>query len=100
MMRADSTFPELKPGTYSVKAEAQGFQPEQIGNVVSGLGQKQTVNITLKVEQSNQSVEVSGEALAQPGKRQHLHDVERESPGRPAKPRWRLTIPCSSLREP
>ena len=55
-------FPQLKPGTYSVKAEAQDFQPEQIGNVVSGLGQKQTVNITLKVEQSNQSVEVSGEA--------------------------------------
>ena len=55
-------FPQLKPGTYSVKVEAQGFQPKQNDNVVSGLGQKQTVNFTLKVAQSNQSVEVSGEA--------------------------------------
>ncbi len=55
-------FPQLKPGAYSVRAEAEGFQPEQNDNVVSGLGQKQTVNFTLKVAQSNQSVEVSGEA--------------------------------------
>src|ERR1700729_3342455 len=34
-------FPQLKPGTYSVKAEAQGFEPQQ-NKVVSGLGQKQT----------------------------------------------------------
>ena len=55
-------FPQLKPGTYSVKVEAQGFQPKQNDNVMSGLGQKQTVNFTLKVAQSNQSVEVSSEA--------------------------------------
>jgi Carboxypeptidase regulatory-like domain len=34
-------FPQLKPGTYSVKAEAPGFEPQQNDNVVSGLGQKQ-----------------------------------------------------------
>ena len=55
-------FPQLKPGTYSVKVEAQGFQPKQNDNVVSGLGQKQTVNFTLNVAQSNESVEVSAEA--------------------------------------
>jgi hypothetical protein len=55
-------FPQLKPGTYSVKVEAQGFQPKQNNDVVSGLGQKQTVNFTLNVAQSNESVEVSGEA--------------------------------------
>ena len=55
-------FPQLKPGTYSVKVEAQGFQPKQNDNVMSGLGQKQTVNFTLTVAQSNQSVEVSSEA--------------------------------------
>jgi hypothetical protein len=55
-------FPQLKPGAYSVKVEAQGFQTKQDLNVVSGLGQKQTVNFTLKVAQSNQSVDVSGEA--------------------------------------
>src|SRR5271167_2756089 len=55
-------FPQLKPGVYSVKVEAQGFHPKQNDNVVSGLGQKQTVNFTLNVAQSNESVEVSAEA--------------------------------------
>jgi hypothetical protein len=55
-------FPQLKPGAYSVKVEAQGFHLKQNDNVVSGLGQKQTVNFTLNVGQSNESVEVSAES--------------------------------------
>ena len=55
-------FPQLKPGTYSVRVEAQGFEPRQNDNVVSGLGQKQTVDFTLKVARSNETVEVSSEA--------------------------------------
>ncbi|HEY6768715.1 MAG TPA: carboxypeptidase-like regulatory domain-containing protein, partial [Candidatus Sulfotelmatobacter sp.] len=55
-------FPQLKPGTYSVKAEAQGFEPQQNDNVISGLGQKQTVNFTLRVARSNETVEVNSEA--------------------------------------
>jgi hypothetical protein len=55
-------FPQLKPGTYSVKAEARGFEPRQNDNVVSGLGQKQTVDFTLKVARSNETVEVNSEA--------------------------------------
>src|ERR1700723_341363 len=55
-------FPQLKPGTYSVKVEVQGFEPRQNDNVVSGLGQKQTVDFTLKVARSNETVEVSSEA--------------------------------------
>ena len=43
--------------------EAEGFEPQQNDNVFSGLGQKQTVDFTLKVAQSKQTVEVSGEAL-------------------------------------
>jgi hypothetical protein len=54
-------FPQLKPGAYAVKVEAQGFQTKQ-DNVVSGLGQKQTVNFTLKVAQSEESVVVTSEA--------------------------------------
>jgi hypothetical protein len=54
-------FPQLKPGTYSVKVEADGFAPQHNDNLFSGLGQKQAVNFTLKVAQSNQTVEVSGE---------------------------------------
>jgi hypothetical protein len=55
-------FPQLKPGTYSVRVEAEGFDPQQNDHVFSGLGQKQTVNFTLQVAQSNQTVEVSGTA--------------------------------------
>jgi hypothetical protein len=55
-------FAQLRPGTYSVKAEAFGFEPQQNDNVVSGLGQKQTVDLRLKIARSNEVVEVSSEA--------------------------------------
>jgi hypothetical protein len=54
-------FPQLKPGIYSVKVEAQGFEPRHNDNIVSGLGQKQTVDFTLKVARSNETVEVNSE---------------------------------------
>ncbi|MGB7731711.1 MAG: carboxypeptidase regulatory-like domain-containing protein [Candidatus Acidiferrum sp.] len=56
-------FPQLKPGVYAVKVKADGFDPQENRNVVSGLGQKQTVNFTLKLAQSKLTVEVSGELL-------------------------------------
>src|ERR1700720_2244853 len=37
-------FPQRKPGTYSIKIEAAGFEPQQNDAVPSGLGQKQTVD--------------------------------------------------------
>jgi hypothetical protein len=55
-------FPQLKPGTYSVKVEAHGFESQEDDNVASGLGQKQTVEFTLRVARSNETVEVSSEA--------------------------------------
>jgi hypothetical protein len=55
-------FPQLKPGTYLVKVEALGFEPRQNDSVVSGLGQKQTVDFRLKIARSNEVVEVSSEA--------------------------------------
>jgi hypothetical protein len=62
------TFPQLKPGSYSVKAEAAGFDPQQNDNVFAALGQKQAVNFTLKLSESRQTVEVSGELpLINPG---------------------------------
>src|ERR1700723_3224065 len=53
-------FPQLKPGSYVVRAEAEGFQPQHTDNVLSGLGQRQTVNFSLKLAESKQTVEVSG----------------------------------------
>jgi Carboxypeptidase regulatory-like domain len=55
-------FAQLKPGAYSVRAEAAGFDPQRNDNVFSGLGQKQSVDFTLNVAQSRQTVEVSGAA--------------------------------------
>ncbi len=55
-------FPQLKPGSYKVEINAQGFEPQTADNVFSGLGQKQTVNFTLRVAHSNEVVEVNSEA--------------------------------------
>ena len=55
-------FPQLKPGSYAVRIEAQGFEPQEADNVFSGLGQRQTVNFILRVARSNETVEVSSEA--------------------------------------
>jgi hypothetical protein len=55
-------FPQLKPGAYSVKVEAAGFEPQQNDAVTSALGQKQTVDFRLKIAQSKQIVEITSEA--------------------------------------
>ena len=55
-------FPQLQPGTYSVRVEAEGFDAQQTDNLISGLGEKQTVDFTLKVARSNQTVEVTSAA--------------------------------------
>src|SRR5665213_1697610 len=55
-------FPQLIPGTYTVRVEAPGFEPEQNSAVTSGLGQKQTVDFVLKIAQAKEAIEVSGEA--------------------------------------
>jgi hypothetical protein len=56
------SFPQLKPGTYSVKVEAQGFEAQQNDTVFSGLGEKQAVDFVLRLAQSSQSIEVAGAA--------------------------------------
>jgi hypothetical protein len=56
------TFPQLKPGIYSVGVEAQGFEPQQNESVSSALGQTQSVNFTLPIAESQQTVRVIGEA--------------------------------------
>jgi hypothetical protein len=52
------SFPQLKPGTYSVKAEAERFEAQQNNSVSAGLGQKQTVDFKLALASVSQSVEV------------------------------------------
>ena len=55
-------FPQLKPGTYTVKVEAKGFESQQNEAVSAALGQKQTVNFTLKIAQPMQTIQVTSEA--------------------------------------
>src|SRR6202022_4586211 len=49
-------FLQLKPGTYSVRVEAEGFERQQDDTVFSSLGQKQTVDFRLKVAQARETV--------------------------------------------
>jgi hypothetical protein len=56
------SFSQLKPGPYSVKVEANGFAARRNDSVMAGLGQTQTVDFTLDVASTSQSIVVSGEA--------------------------------------
>ena len=55
-------FPQLKPGTYSVNVEAEGFESEQKDAVSAALGQKQMSISRLKIAKSKQTVQISSEA--------------------------------------
>ena len=50
------SFPQLKPGTYVVKAEADRFEAQQNSTVSAGLGQKQTVDFKLNIASSSESI--------------------------------------------
>src|SRR5271169_3798500 len=52
------SFPQLKPGTYSVKAEADRFEAQQNNNVSAGLGQKQAVDFKLNVASASETIVV------------------------------------------
>src|SRR6204780_2904392 len=56
------SFPQLKPGLYSVKAEADQFEAQANNSVAAALGQTQSVDFTLKVATSNQTITVTVEA--------------------------------------
>jgi hypothetical protein len=56
------SFPQLRPGPYSVSVDANGFEPQQNGSVLAGLGQKQTVEFQLKIASASQRIDVTGEA--------------------------------------
>ena len=55
-------FPQLQPGSYSVRADVEGFESQINESVSSGLGQRQTVNFMLKLASAKGEVTVTGEA--------------------------------------
>jgi hypothetical protein len=56
------SFPQLKPGVYSVKAEADRFAPQQNKSVSAQLGQKQTVDFKLNIASQSATVLVQDQA--------------------------------------
>jgi len=56
------SFPQLKPGTYSVKAEADRFAARLNSSVAAGLGQKQTVDFALGIASSSETILVTEQA--------------------------------------
>jgi hypothetical protein len=52
------SFPQLKPGLYSVKVEVGRFQTQRRNSVTAGLGQKQTVDFTLNIASAIESIVV------------------------------------------
>jgi Carboxypeptidase regulatory-like domain len=62
------SFPQLKPGVYAVKAEADRFEAQQNNSVSAGLGQRQTVDFKLNVASANETIVVQEQApLINPG---------------------------------
>lgn len=56
------SFPQLKPGMYAVKAEADRFETQQNNKVLAGLGQKQTVDFKLNIATASATVLVQDQA--------------------------------------
>ena len=56
------SFPQLKPGAYSVKAEAERFEAQRNNSVSAALGQKQTVDFKLSLASVSENVEVVEQA--------------------------------------
>src|SRR5580658_5123432 len=56
------SFPQLKPGIYSVKAEADRFEPQQNNSVSAQLGQRQTVDFRLNIQSASATVQVLEQA--------------------------------------
>src|SRR6202163_1990372 len=54
--------PNILPGTYEIRAEAQGFSSEVQTSIKLTVGEQQVLNFTLQVGQVSQTVEVTTEA--------------------------------------
>ena len=62
------SFPQLKPGVYSVKVEADHFEAQQNNAVSAGLGQRQSVDFKLNIASASQTILVREQApLINPG---------------------------------
>jgi len=58
------SVPNLLPGTYQVTAKSAGFSTSVVSGITLTVGAQQSVNITLKVGETSQQVEVTTTAVA------------------------------------
>ena len=58
------TIPTLLPGTYTIKAELQGFQVTNLSGIVVNVGQELTVNLTMQLAGVAETVMVTGFLVA------------------------------------
>src|SRR4051794_10991615 len=58
----DYIFPLLVPGNYSIKAEHPGFKTSTRGGIVLRVNDQVSINVTLEIGQSTQTVEVKAES--------------------------------------
>ena len=56
------SFPQLKPGTYSVKAEADRFESQKNIAVFAALGQRQAVDFSLTIASASETMVVEAQA--------------------------------------
>ncbi len=61
--RGEYRFPRVTPGAYKVTARLQGFQTYENSRVNVSLGDKATVNVTLKISSVTETVVVTGERV-------------------------------------
>lgn len=61
--RGEYRFPRVSPGAYKVTARLQGFQTYENSRVNVNLGDKATVNVTLKISSVTETVVVTGERV-------------------------------------
>ncbi|GAC1416595.1 MAG: hypothetical protein NVSMB62_06430 [Acidobacteriaceae bacterium] len=59
----DYEVPSVKVGVYSIKASATGFSDSIAENITVSVGERQRINLTLKVGEAQTTIEVSGVAL-------------------------------------
>ena len=76
--RGDYRVPLLPPGNYTLEASKQGFAPHHYRGLVATVGGSLVLDIKLDLGASNQTVEVTGEALTVETERSHQADLITE----------------------
>ena len=62
MFSTSCTFPNLLPGPYAVTVSAAGFSTTKSSDIILTVGATQVLNLSLKIGEANQTVEVTGAA--------------------------------------